>query len=104
MKEFAKAFYYSVAWKRTRAAYAKSKGGLCELCLERGLYNPGEIVHHKVVLNESNINDPSVTLNFQNLQLLCRECHAKVHGNRQAQRFSFDENGCLLVLPDRPPS
>ena len=103
MKEFAKAFYHSVAWNKTRAAYAKSKGGLCELCLERGLYNPGEMVHHKIKLTQDNINDPSVTLNWDNLQLLCRDCHAKVHSNRHAQRFSFDENGRLLVLPDCPP-
>ena len=56
MKPFARRFYSSKAWQRTRAAYAKSKGNLCELCLAKGLFNPCEIVHHKVELTPDNID------------------------------------------------
>ena len=31
-KEYAKAFYNSEAWKKTRKAYYDSKGGMCERC------------------------------------------------------------------------
>lgn len=34
-KEFAKSFYKSKAWKRCRAMYAASVGGLCERCLTK---------------------------------------------------------------------
>lgn len=46
MKPYAVDFYKSKAWKDTREAYAKSKGYICETCAKKGLYSPGEIVHH----------------------------------------------------------
>lgn len=92
MKEFAKAFYNSPGWKRTRQAYARSVGGLCEPCMKRGLFNAGEIVHHKIVLTPENIDDPTVTLNWNNLELVCRECHAAYH-ERSKKRFKIDSLG-----------
>lgn len=92
MKEFATTFYSSTAWKNTRKAYAKSKGNLCELCLKQGVYNPCEIVHHRIEITPDNISDPGVTLNWDNLQCVCRECHAKVHG-KKVSRFTIDELG-----------
>ena len=83
MKEFAEKFYKSKAWARCRAAYAKSRGNLCEVCLSKGIIKPGVIVHHKVHIDPDTINDPNVTLSFDNLQLLCRDCHAQVHDKKQ---------------------
>lgn len=73
-KLFAKSFYNSSAWKRCREAYFNSQFGLCELC-ER----PGEEVHHKTFLTPENITDPDITLNWDNLQLLCKTCHNAEH-------------------------
>ena len=95
MKDFAASFYKSKAWQQCRAAYAKSVGGLCEQCLKAGLVKPGEIVHHKVHLTPDNINDPAVTLAWRNLELLCRDCHAKVHGT--VRRYKVDEMGRVTV-------
>ena len=92
MKDYAKGFYKSQAWKKCRAAYARSRGGLCERCLSKGIYTPGEIVHHKVHLTPDNIDDPTVTLDWNNLELVCRECHAAEHDRRQ-RRWSIDELG-----------
>ena len=97
MQDYAKAFYKSQAWKNTRDAYAKSKGGLCEICLAAGMYVPGEIVHHKVHLSPENINDFSISLDWKNLQLVCRECHAAIHDKRRG-RYKFDAAGRLIVL------
>lgn len=83
MKEFARAFYFSQAWIRTRNAYVKSVGGLCEDCLARGIVRAGEIVHHITPLTPENINDTDVTLNPANLRLVCRDCHAIEHGGRR---------------------
>lgn len=94
MKEFAKAFYKSRTWRNTREAYAKSVGGLCEDCLAKGLYHPGEIVHHRTELTPENIADPEVTLNWKNLKLVCRDCHAKAHGSRK--RYDVDEMGRVI--------
>ena len=66
--------------------------GLCEKCLARGLIVPAEIVHHKIWINEKNITDPSVTLNFENLEAVCRNCHAEEHSKRK-KRFTVSADG-----------
>lgn len=94
-RDFAKSFYSSRTWTDCRNAYAKSVGGLCERCLARGLYRPGVIVHHKCYISPDNINDPTVTLNFDNLELLCRDCHAAEHDNHQ-RRYKLDDLGRIV--------
>lgn len=79
-QEFAREFYSSEAWNKCRTAYKKMRGGLCERCLAKGLIEPGEIVHHKVHITPDNIDDPRITLSFDNLELVCRTCHAEEHG------------------------
>ena len=100
MKPWAEKFYKSKAWKKTRKAYYISKYGLCERC-----GRPGDIVHHKIHLNPSNINDPNITLNFDNLELVCQDCHNKEHSARLpvAEGLMFDENGDLVQTEDTPP-
>lgn len=78
-KPFARKFYSSKAWQSCRNEYAKRRGYLCEDCLRRGIYKPGEIVHHVIELDPINIERPEVALNFDNLELLCRDCHARRH-------------------------
>ena len=96
MKEFARSFYSSKAWQRTRKAYAKSKGNLCEICLAKGMIKPAEIVHHKIELTPENISDPNVALNWDNLQCVCRDCHAKIH-DRSGRRYKIDEQGRVII-------
>lgn len=98
MQDFATTFYKSQAWRDCRDAYSRSKGGLCERCLERGIYKPGVIVHHKIHLTPDNIGDASVSLNFANLQLLCRDCHAEMHRNAP-KRYKLDEIGRVIISP-----
>ena len=73
-KEWAKAFYKSKEWKECRAAYIQSVNGLCERCLKKGIVNPGYIVHHKIHLTPENINNSEITLNWDNLEYVCKEC------------------------------
>jgi len=93
MRDFAKEFYQSKAWRETRAYIFKRDLGLCVRCGK-----PGEIVHHKRYLTPDNIDDPSVSLNEDNLETLCRECHALEHeGELPTDRaLTFDENGDLV--------
>ena len=92
MKPYAESFYKSPAWKRTRIAYAKSVGGLCERCYAKGIIRAGDIVHHKIHISPDNINDSNITLNWDNLQLVCRDCHAAIH-EKIERRYTVDENG-----------
>ena len=91
-------FYKTEAWKACREAYAKSVGGLCERCLKKGRVVPGEIVHHKVHLDAENVNDATVSLSFDNLELLCRECHGAEHRKRM-KRFKVDALGRVTTAP-----
>lgn len=97
MKEYAESFYKSKAWQACRASYIKSVGGLCECCLSRGIYKAGVIVHHKIHITQENINHPEITMNWKNLQCLCRECHAEAHG-RERKRYKVDELGRVKIL------
>lgn len=90
----AKRFYKSRTWQRCRNAYFESKFGLCERCSE-----PGKIVHHKKYINTANINDPFVTLNHDNLELLCQDCHNKEHFEKYSpvrEGLGFDSEGNLI--------
>lgn len=69
--------------------------GICERC---GSPN-GTEVHHKIILNEDNINNPQITLNFDNLELLCQTCHAKHHNSKYSPTrddVCFNEFGDLI--------
>ena len=100
MSTFNYEFYTTAEWKKTKNAYRKAVGGLCERCLKKGLVVAGEIGHHKIHLTPENITDPTVALDWNNLELLCRACHADEH-QRLKKRYTFDEFGHVLIAPDR---
>ena len=97
-REFAGNFYKTKLWKECRKAYIKSVGGLCERCWAKGIIRHGDTVHHKIRLTPDNINDPSITLNFDNLELLCRDCHAEEH--KGAFRYKVDELGHVSCVEE----
>ena len=93
-REFAKKFYNSKKWIKCREAFKQSKFGICERC---GM--PGEEVHHKEHLTPENINDPYITLSWDNLELLCQSCHSKEHMSKYGvvrEDVMFDESGDLV--------
>ena len=95
MKPYAEQFYNSLVWKNTREEYKRSRGGLCELCWAEGIVKAGVIVHHKTELTPENITNKEITLGWDNLQLVCRECHARIHDRKQ-RRYQLDELGRVI--------
>ena len=93
MREFARAFYLSPEWRRARAYIFARDAGLCVRCGA-----PGEIVHHIRHLTPENINDPEIALSEENLELLCRDCHALVHSPSPptAAGLMFDADGNIV--------
>lgn len=92
-----KDFYRSKAWQRCRAAKMESVSGLCEDCLDIGLIRPAEIVHHLVFLDDINVNNPSVSLNLDNLRAVCRDCHAARHkDDPHCGRYRVDPSGNIV--------
>ena len=99
-QQWAKTFYNSKAWQRCRDAYITSVCGLCQECAKKNIIASGYIVHHKTELNSQNISDPNITLNWDNLTYVCRECHNKIHmGSSEAlaDGLEFDEYGDLIA-------
>lgn len=63
---------------------------------------PGYIVDHKKELTPDNINDPDISLSFNNFQYLCLVCHnKKTFAEETNTNYFFDNNG--QVQPILPP-
>jgi 5-methylcytosine-specific restriction endonuclease McrA len=74
------AFYWSVAWRRLRAAYVR-KYPLCCKCQEEGRVTPTQEIDHKIPINPIDAYDLKNgkyghPLDEANLQPLCKKCHA----------------------------
>ena len=87
-------FYTTQAWRKCRASFLSSKGGLCEICLGKGLIEPAVHVHHKVHLTPDNLNDPMIALDSSNLMALCEACHAEQH---RTKRWRCDALGHVTL-------
>ena len=96
-KEYAKKFFPSAAWIRTSKAYAASKFFICE---QFGQPAKKYVVHHKRHLTPNNINNPMVALAWDNLQLLCTECHYTIHKAKNSRKVFFDERGQVIGAED----
>lgn len=92
-------FYTSKEWVACREAYAASVFYLCERCKR-----PGYIVHHKTHITDENVSDPNITLNWDNLEFLCIECHNREHFSQEITRndVKFDEKGQLIAVKSPP--
>jgi hypothetical protein len=112
-KEFSKHFYNSQRWKDCKQSYISQRvaadGGLCEECRKE----LGYIVHHKVMLTEHNIDNPDVSLNHENLEYVCKDCHDRFEGHGVGNKhikplFQFDADGQPISLREidtqSPPS
>ena len=62
--------------------------------MQQGLVVPGDEVHHKIRLTPENIKDPQVALNWNNLELLCKDCHNQEH---RPKRWRTDEFGHVTI-------
>ena len=94
--DYSKSFYNSSAWKKLRLFVCQSRHWTCEECGEYG-----DQVHHIIEITPDNINDPNITLNEDNIQLLCEECH---NSQRRTEKdiedgLKFDEFGNLIKSP-----
>ena len=93
-REFSEAFYNSKQWRECRKVVFNEANGICQKCGE-----PGEEVHHKIHLTPNNISDPVITLNKDNLILLCRNCHLREHNKNidvTRDNLIFNEAGDLV--------
>jgi 5-methylcytosine-specific restriction endonuclease McrA len=83
-------FYKSAVWQVARQIKYQEQNGKCERC---GMV--GKEVHHKIRLTVDNIKDPTISINQENLELLCKDCHNKEH-KRFTKEKEFDGDGNLI--------
>lgn len=81
-------FYKSKVWLLARTIKINATQGKCERC--GGI---GEEVHHKIRLKVDNVDDASISLNQDNLELLCKKCHNEEHNRFNKSKQMFDYNG-----------
>ena len=96
-KEWAKAFYHSQAWRAVRKRALIRDGFTCRICGARAT-----AVDHIQELTPENISDTRISLNLDNLQSLCHDCHTvktledkKIIKPDCAREFYFDADGQL---------
>lgn len=72
-----------------------SQNYICERC--GGL---GTICHHTIWLNDENVNDPMIALNWDLLMCLCQKCHNQEHfgSNVIEDGLQFDEKGNIIKI------
>ena len=102
-------FYQSKAWKDVRKYIWLKQCLLCARC-GKPVYVDGisdylpkdkrriGIVHHKIYLDNTNVYDPNITLNEDNLEGICKECHELEHHQDISTRkdYIFDDEGNLI--------
>ena len=73
-----KQIYASRKWQNYRLQLITESNGICELC--QGMFDSAYLrVHHMTELNDFNISDPDIVYGRDNLQVLCGNCHNKLH-------------------------
>lgn len=88
-----KSFYNSTRWRKFRATILAERDPVCAEC-GKIITNPLDCeLDHIKELTPENVNDPNISLNPDNVQILCHTCHDKKH-NRFGQKA---EQGVFLV-------
>ena len=72
--------------------------GVCERCA--GIFDISYLrTHHKIYLTLENINDPYITLNEKNIEVICHDCH-----NAEHKRFGLPAEVRRVFLVHGAPS
>ena len=72
----------SYAWQKLRHSKFVANP-ICERCLEVGRVTPTEEVHHIIPVEQGRDETEmrKLAYDYNNLQSLCKACHAEVHAN-----------------------
>lgn len=80
-----KGFYRTYAWKKKRIQIMARDRQACQECRKQGRYAKAEVVHHIKHLQEA----PELALTDSNLEAVCKECHEKLHPERNRNKRNF---------------
>lgn len=82
-------FYRSKEWEALRSMITLERVNasgdlLCEHCGKPIVHPYDAICHHKIELTETNVNDPNIALNPDNIMIVHHRCHNQIH-----ERFGY---------------
>lgn len=77
-------FYKSKQWEVFRRIVISERvdctgATICESCGKEIVNRNDLILHHKIELTDCNVNDTSISLNPENIEIICMKCHNKEH-------------------------
>lgn len=79
-------FYTSKVWRDLAYSLKIQAYGKCQRCGKQVLDFKYLIAHHKENITEENINNIKISLDPNNIEIICHDCHNKEHrrfGNKQ---------------------
>lgn len=92
-----KSFYASEKWVTLRLLLINERGNKCNHCKEIIPRSKDLIGHHKVELTPENVNDSMISLNPDLIEIVCFDCHNKIH-----RRFGY-QNAKKVYIVYGPP-
>ena len=99
------AFYKSKEWLSFREIFindmtdAVTGDVYCSHCHKVILNKNDLIVHHKIELTDENVNDYNISLNPDNVEIICFNCHNKHH-----RRFGYENKKNVYLVWGAPCS
>ena len=82
-REDRRKIYDTSQWRKLRSAYLQQHP-LCELCQREDKVVPAVDVHHIISFMSTNdhLKRKCIAYNPDNLMSLCKECHQKIHNEK----------------------
>lgn len=94
-----KSFYTGKSWHDFRIALIAERGPVCERC-HKVVTDPLDLIgHHKKELTAENFNDSLISLNPDNVMLVCHSCHDTIH-----ERFGHTAERKVYIVYGPPLS
>lgn len=80
-------FYVSRVWRELCHLLKIQRGYRCERCHKNIIDLSYLLGHHKIELTIENVNDPSISLNPDKIEIICQDCH-----NDEHRRFGYSKH------------
>jgi len=94
-----KSFYAHESWQQFRAAIIAERGPVCQKCKMVIANSSDCILHHIKELTPENVRDYNISLNPENILIVCHGCHDKEHN-----RFGYKPEHNVYIVFGAPLS
>lgn len=91
--------YNTKQWRDLRNLYFQQHP-ICEICEQEGKIVQAEDIHHKKSPFEFGLDEATKQyrlLDWNNLQALCKEHHAKIHNQQQEEQREKKKNKIIIT-------